>query len=317
MKEQTKIKRQEILEELKITNDTLALYEQELEIATNPLLDELQETYTEDEFNLIKMFHKLRSSGLTFNEIKLLTTMSEVLNATELGESSEIKKLLALSPIYRLKQALNFAKQELKELKIKTKDLEEALNKASEGNLHTNEIEFLKSELEAKQKTIDILDKRLKESYSSPQQVKGKKVKELYKTIQEKEEEASKLKKEKEELKSRLEETEEETEELKESLAQLESDFSEMEELVEEKYKEQIVSLRAQIETLVETKQKQWDKYYKDSNEQHRRELLTLQRKHEREIANLKERIRQQEEELRELRFARNPIMGFISRFRE
>lgn len=332
MAEHTKIRRDEVLEMLNITEDTLHLYEQELELASDPDFGNTG-TFTEDDLILIKTFHKLRDSGLTHNEIKLLTSVSEVLKGADFEGNDEIKNLLALSPIYRLKQSLALARQELNELRSKAKELEEALKKASESGSDFQSSAILKSELESKQKTINILDKKLSEAVSqkshlesllsaykegnfSGVQIKGKKTKELYKDIVEKELENAELKKKNSDLASRLEESILETGELREELDEIEESHAELGEEIEERYKEQIASLKSQIEFLLDKKQKEWETYYINSSDQHRKELLTLQRKHEQEILRLKEKIKEQIEEMRELRFYKNPLLGFISKLR-
>ena len=92
----------------------------------------------------------------------------------------------------------------------------------------------------------------------------------------------------------------------------MEDEIAEMELEVEERYHEQISSLREQIEGLIQKKQNEWDNFYSKTGEQHRKELLTLQRKHEQEILRLKQIIKEQTEELDELKTYRNPIAGLL-----
>lgn len=276
MLEQEKLSRNQLLKDLNITDDTLSLYEHELEMAPDPAGGGLG-NFTKEDLESIKTFHKLRESGLTYSEIKLLTSFSEVLKNVDLEGSEgikEIKSLLNLSPIYRLKQSLNLTRQELNLLKSKAQELEDTLKK----------------EIELKGKTP---------------QVKGKKAKELYQIIAQKDLEL-------EELKKKLELTNEDSLELKEKLELMEDDISEMENEVEERYQEQITSLREQIEGLIEKKQKEWESYYTKTSEQHKTEILTLQKRHEQEILNLKRKIKEQIEEIAELRTIRNPLVGLF-----
>ena len=332
MTEKTKLSKEDILKTLNINEDTLALYNQELEI-TAPSEDPLCKTYTEEDFNLIKTFHNLKESGLTQNEIRLLTTISDVLKGADFEGKNEIQNLLSLSPMFRLKQSLALARKEIAELKNKVQTLEEELKKAIEESENYKDASFLKAELEKKQKTIDLMDKKLievstqkseleallatyKEGSSQGLKIKGKKTKELYQLLIEKESEITRFKKENEELKTRFNALEADTDEIKEILDRFEEEYSEMGIEVEERYKEQIASLRADIETLVDRKQKEWEDFYFSSNKQHRNELLTLQKRHENEIMNLKRKIIQQMDEVRELRFQKNPILDFFSRLR-
>lgn len=327
MPEQVKLARTEVLRELNLSEDTLSLYEHELELSTSTSSSPL-ENFTSEEVESIKLFHKLRESGLTYNEIKLLTSFAGFLKGVDVDEIKDIKNLLALSPIYRLKQSLNLARQELNILKGKIGELEETLQKEVEDKSQTSneDIAILKSELEVKQKALNNLDRKLAETlqqkielqnqlalYTSSgpipyPPVKGKKAKELSKALMQKELEINELKKKNDEILSELQEISNEKNELQERLELIEDEVQEMGFEVEERYQEQISSLRDQIETLVERKQKEWETYYTESNEQHRKELLTLQKKHEQEILRLKQKIREQIEELNEIKASRNPL---------
>ena len=322
MIEQDKLSREEVLKELSINEDTLSLYENELEMSTGILTDGL-ENFTGEDIESIKIIHKLRESGLTYNEIKLLVSFSEVINNTELDEDS-LKKLFKLSPIYKLKQSLNLARQELAVLKEKVRELETSLQKEIEINSGSIDSSMLKAELESKQKIITNLDRKLSEALQQKTQaetqlalhkegkgvqIKGKKAKELYNSLIEKETELSETKKVSEELKQKLEQSEEQSKELKERVELMEDEISEMEIEVEEKYQEQLSSLKEQIESLIDKKQKEWDEFYLKTNDQQRKEILNLQKKHEQEILKLKYKIREQIDEIEELRSFKNPIM--------
>jgi DNA-binding transcriptional MerR regulator len=76
MLEQIKLTRADVLKELNITEDTLSLYEHELELSSEPSSNNPLEVFTSEEAESIKLFHKLRESGLTYNEIKLLTSFA-------------------------------------------------------------------------------------------------------------------------------------------------------------------------------------------------------------------------------------------------
>lgn len=315
MYEQEKLSREEVLKHLGIANETLSLYEHELEVDIDPNIGGL-ESFTKEELDSIQIIHKLCESGLTNSEIKLLVSLAGALKNVDFEGSSEIKKLLKLSPVYRLKQSLNLARQELNLIREKAQELEATLKKEIEtrvasGNLES--VSALKAEIELKQKTINDLKTELqeyKEGKKSQIQVKGKKAKELYQAITQKETELAEIKKRNEELLAELEQSKEESLELKERLELMEDEALEMEQEVEERYHEQIASLREQIEGLVDKKQKEWDEYYEKINEQRRKELLTLQKRHEQEILRLKQKIREQIEEIEELKSYRNPLLA-------
>lgn len=327
---QDKLTRDELLKKLDISGETLSLYEHELEIDVDPLLGGLG-TFTEEDLHSIHMFHKLRESGLTYSEIKLLASFSEVLKNVDFQEHGEIKNLLKLSPVYRLKQSLNLSRQEINLLKGQLQEIEDALSKEIEKrtSFGKESDSSLLAELEIRQKAINNLDRKLSEVLQQknhletelalykeakvPQiQLKGKKAKELYQTLLEKEAELLELKKKNEEILSELEEKTSESSELLERLELMEDGIAEMEHEIEERYQEQIESLRAQIEGLVDKKQKEWETYYIQSSDQHRKELLTLQRKHEQDIQRLKLRLKQQFEEIEELKIFKNPLKGLL-----
>ena len=100
--------------------------------------------------------------------------------------------------------------------------------------------------------------------------------------------------------------------ELSERIELIEDSVSEMEHEIEERYLEQIETLRSQIEGLVDKKQKEWETYYMQSNDQHRKELLTLQKNHQNEILRLKRKIKEQIDEISDLKVSRNPLLGLI-----
>lgn len=319
MPNQEKLNRVDVLKELNITEDTLSLYEHELELGSELSSNSPLGFFTSEEAESIKLFHKLRESGLTYNEIKLLTSFASFLKGVDVDEIKDIKNLLALSPIYRLKQSLNLARQELNLLKGKVGELEQTLQS-------NEDIAILKSELEVKQKALNNLDRKLAETlqqkaelqnqlalYTSANPisyppVKGKKAKELSQTLMQKETEINELKKKNDEFLSELQEISTQKNELHERLELIEDEVQEMGFEVEERYQDHITGLREQIESLVERKQKEWETYYTESNEQHRKELLTLQKKHEQEILRLKQKIREQIEELNEIKASRNPF---------
>ena len=316
MVEQEKLTRNQVLEQLSITEDTLSLYEHELEMDAGPSSSG-SDSFTEEDLKSIKILHKLRESGLTYNEIKLLSSLSDVLKNVELEEKSEIKNLLALSPIYRLKQSLNLTRQELNEIRNKAQELEESLKREVETRklLATGDISLLQVELETKQKALSSLEKKLSEALreGKPQvQIKGKKAKELYETIVQKDLEIVEIKKKSEELLKELNDSQGESLELKERIDLMEDDIAEMEHEVEERYQEQITNLREQIEALVDKKQKEWETYYNQTSEQHRKELLTLVRRHEQEILRLKQKIKEQIEEIELLKIQKNPLLGLL-----
>ena len=317
MQDQEKLSREAILQQLSIAEDTLSLYEKELEIDTEPGLGKL-EAFTSSDIESIQMFHKLRESGLTLNEIRLLSSFSEVLKNVDFEGKGELKNLLSISPLHRLKQTLNISKQELNSLKSKTQELEELLKKEIESRAGkgTSSIAILEKELEEKQKTINSLDRQLSElallKEGKGTALKGKKSKELYKSLVEKEAELIEARKKIDGLTTEFEKSRGEALEFSERLELMEDEIAEMEHEVEERYNEQLSALRNQIEGLVEKKQKEWEKYYVDSNEQHKTELLTLQRKHEREILRFKQKIKEQFEEMQELKSIKNPLLGIF-----
>ena len=313
MLHQGKLTREEVLKELSITEDTLSLYEHELEMEPEQSLGGL-ENFTQEDLDSIQMFHKLRDSGLTYSEIKLLSSFTEVLKNVNFEGQEKIKGLLSLSPVYRLKQSLNLTRQELESIRAKASELEETLNREikSRSQPASETIAVLHSELDAKQKTINNLDRQLAESKSGQPQIKGKKAKELYQVITQKDSEIVEIKKKNEELTAELNQSKEQALELSERIELMEDEIAEMELEVEEKYHEQISNLREQIEGLIEKKQNEWETYYSKTSEQHRKELLTLQRKHEQETLRLKQVIKEQTEELEELKSFRNPIAGLL-----
>ena len=313
MLNQEKLTRKEVLSKLNLTEDTLSLYEHELEIDPDSNSATL-ENFTQEDFESVQMFHKLRESGLTYNEIKLLSSFTEVLKNVDFEGQEKIKGLLSLSPVYRLKQSLNLARQEIESIKAKACELEEALKREIESRTSpaSETIAALHAELDAKQKTINSLDRQLSESRNGQPQVKGKKAKELHQVIIQKDLELDEIKKKKEELTAELNQSKEQTLELTERIGLMEDEIAEMELEVEERYHEQISSLREQIEGLIEKKQNEWEVYYSKTNEQHRKELLTLQRKHEQEVLRVKQIMKEQFEELEELKMHRNPIAGLL-----
>ncbi len=326
MPELEKLSRKKVLEELELSDDTLSLYEHELEIDTDPNSKGL-ESFTRGDIESIKTFHKLRESGLTYNEIKLLASFSELMKNIDLEEGESIKGLLSLSPIHRLKQSLNLARQELNSLRSKVQELEEMLEQELENKSGNVDPQILQAELDAKEKTLNSLDRKFSETQASKNQLeaelaiykegksinlKSKKSKELYQTVVQKELEITELKKQNEKLTNGLQEGQEESLELTERLDLMEGEINEIEHEVEERYQEQITNLREQIESLVDRKQKEWETYYTKSNEQHRIELLTLQRKHEKEILRLKQKIKKQFEEMEELKSLKNPFLGLL-----
>ncbi len=329
MVEQEKLTREEVLRKLEISDDTLALYEQELQLNAYPASSDL-ENFTSEDLQTIKTFHKLRESGLTYNEVKLLSSFSEILMNIDFEGNESIQKLLSLSPIFRLKQSLNLAKQELNSLRAKALDLDEALKKELESHdgKDVENISLLQEELEIKQKTINNLDRKLsetlllksqleiqlqtyKETGSLPQ-AKGKKAKQLQETLTQKEKEISELILKSKGLQEELDETKGDAFELKERLELTEEEIIELEQEVEEKYKEQLTTLREQVEGLIDTKQKEWESYYISTSDQHRKEILTLQRKHEQDILRLKQKLKEQAEEIEELKTMQNPLMGLF-----
>lgn len=329
MTEKTKFKREEVLSNLSISDSELSLYEQELELSQD-LPEGSARTFTEDDCKLIKIFHTLRNSGLSLSEIRILSSMSEMLKNTELDCSEDIKSLLLLSPAYRLKQSLNIAKQELQILRSKVSELEKSLNEVSESTSLSEEATFLKKELDIKTKTINNLDKRLTEitaekarvesllaayKEGNPQlKIKSKKARELYEELVQKELELSEFKKRNEELEQKVNENLLEADELRDVIEAMEEDFRDRGEEIEEQYKEQIASLKSQIEQLVDRKQKEWESYYVKSSEQHKKELLTLQKRHEHYVSSLKHKIKMLQEELNEVRSQKNPFSMFLKR---
>ena len=314
MLEQEKLNRDQLLQDLEISEDTLSLYEQELGMNTD-LASSGVENFTGEDLESIKTFHRLRESGLTYNEINLLTSFSDVLGKVDLQVGDEVKKLQKLSPIYRLKQSLNLARQELNLLKEKSQELEQLLKKETEAR--TSGIPgstLLQVELDAKQKTINNLDRKLAEVLSQKGHVpiKGKKAKELYQALTEKDLELVESKKKNEELTAELTKTKEETNEFKERLELMEDEISEMELEVEERYQEQITELKDRIEELINKKQSEWETYFVQTSDQHRKELLTLQRRHEQEILRLKGKIKEKIDEIEEIKASRNPLIGLF-----
>ena len=326
MQDLKKISRKQVLEELELDNDTLSLYEHELEIDTEPDSKGL-ESFTREDIESIKIFHKLRESGLTYNEMKLLASFSEFMKNIDLEEGESIKSLLSLSPVYRLKQSLNLARQELSALRTKVQELEQILEQELENKTSKIDPKILQAELDAKEKTITNLDRKLAEALIMKNQLeaelviykggksvnlKGKKTKELHQTIIQKELEIGELKKQVEKLINELQGSQGESDELTERLNLMEGEINEIENEIEERYQEQIANLRKQIESLVDKKQKEWETYYVQSNDQRRKELLTLQEKHEKEILRLKQKIKDQFEEIEELKSFKNPFSGLL-----
>ena len=313
MVSQEKLTREEVLKKLNLAEDTLSLYEHELEIEQEPNSGGL-ENFTQEDFDSIQMFHELRESGLTYNEIKLLSSFTEILKNINFEGQEKIKGLLSLSPVYRLKQSLNLARQELDSIKVKTQELEEALNReiASRSQPISETVTALYAELDAKQKTINNLDRKLSESKNGQPQIKGKKAKELYEVITQKDSEIIEIKKKSEDLTAELNQSKEKALELSEKIGLMEDEISEMELEVEERYHEQISGLREQVEGLIQKKQNEWDIFHLKTREQHKKELLTLQRKHEQEVLRLKQMIKEQTEKLEELKSFKNPVAALL-----
>lgn len=325
MAEQEKLTRTDVIKELEISDDTLSLYEHGLGMNTDPDLEGL-EKFTKDDLQSLRIIHKLREAGLTYNEINLLGSFSETLKNVDFIDIGGIKNLLKLSPVFCLRQSLNLARQELESLRSKVQEMEGSLEEAIEAK---NSVGLLESELEVKQKTINNLDRKLSETLQQKTQIesqleiyregkelsvqiKGKKSKELYQTIAQKEAELVEIKKRNEEQAVEFEHAKEEAIELQHRLELLEDEITEGEQEIEERYQEQIAGLRGQIEELVSKKQKEWETYYIQSNEQHRKELLTLQRRHEQEILRLKQKMKEQIDEIERLKAYKNPLLGFF-----
>ena len=317
MLEQENLSRNEVVKQLGITEDKLSFYAHELQIDSEPNLSSLKD-FTKEDLESIRMFHKLHESGLSTNEIKLLTSYSEVLKTVEFEGSEGIKNLLSMSPVYRLKQSLNLARQELNLLRSKATELEDTLKKVIEDKAVSGaeRISALEAELDLKQKAINNLESQIA-SYKEKNNtvhLKGKKAKQLYQLLVEKDSELTEIRKKNAELSTELAKKGEGSLELRDKLELMETGIFELEQEVEERYREQISSLREKIEILVDKKQQQWESFYTHSGEQHRKELLTLQRKHEQEILKLKQSIKEQLEELELLRMYRNPIKGILKR---
>jgi len=338
MSQKEKFNRDEVLKLLDIPAETLSSYEMELEIAS-PLVEESPESFSNDEVESIRVLHRLLESGMSKNEIRILASFSEVLRNVDIEGSEGIKNLLSLSPIYRLKQSLNVAKQELESIKSKTKELEGKLLKEIEFRAQIDMQNIsLSAEVEAKQKTIDNLDKSLSETLLqkahlesqlavpqvAPQEnkntqnlvanLKNKKTKDLYEIIIQKDVELAELKKRIEENVAENQKLKEENLELSERLEFMEDDIAEIEQEVEERYQEQIKSIREQVEGLIDSKQKEWDSFFNKSSEQQKKELLTLQSKHEAEIQKLKEVMDDQVVELEQLKLMKNPLAGMFKK---
>ena len=230
-----------------------------------------------------------------------------------------------------LKQSLNLSKQELNVVRKKLQELEEALKKEVEDQESFNKEKFsaLEIDLDLKQKTINSLDRKLqemlllktqldnelqayKDGKSTQNGVKGKKARELQKALTEKETELEELKTKNKGLSTETDKYKSEAAELSERIELIEDSVSEMEHEIEERYLEQIETLRSQIEGLVDKKQKEWETYYMQSNDQHRKELLTLQKNHQNEILRLKRKIKEQIDEISDLKVSRNPLLGLI-----
>ena len=320
MTQQEKLNREDILKKFNISEDILSSYERELDLVCEPDASGI-ETFTQEDIDSICTVHKLREAGLTYNEIKLLTSFAGVLKDVEFESESKIKDLLLLSPTSRLKQSLSMARQELDKLKKKAEELEDTIRKLSEASKNDDDVKLasLRTEIEAKEKSFNSLDRKLqetllakahleaelasyKEGKNGTSQIKGKKAKELYRELTE-------TKKKIEESTSKLQEEEGRSQEYLERLELMEEDMVEMEHEVEEKYQEQITSLRSHIEELIEKKQKEWEIFYTESSEIHKKELLTLQRKHEQEVLRLKQKIREQIEEIEMLKARSNPLL--------
>lgn len=335
MLEKEKLKREDVLKLLDIPEDRLTDYEQELEIVSST--DDSIENFTNEDVESIKVLHKLLESGMSKNEVKILASFSEILRNVDIEGSEGIKNLLALSPIYRLKQTLNITRQELDSLKSKALELEGKLLREIESRAQVDKQNILLSaEMETKEKTLENLDKKLSETLlqkahlesqlaiaptpdqkmasSSQAQLKGKKSKELYEIIVQKDSELMDLKKKIDELKSELTKSSEENQELSERLEFMEDDISEMEHEVEERYQEQIKTIREQVEGLIDSKQKEWDNFFVKSGEQHKSELLTLQKNHEQEIQRLKMELEGKDLEIEAMKASRNPISGIFKK---
>jgi myosin heavy subunit len=330
MPDQDKLTREEVLKELSIADDTLSLYEHELEMSFDPFLGDI-DSFTAEDIQSIKVFHRLRESGLTFSEIKLLASFSEILKTVDFEGNQDVKNLLKLSPVYRLKQSLNLSRQELNFVRKKIQELEETLKKETENKESFNKEKFttLEMELDLKQKTINNMDRKLqeavllktqlenelqsyKEGKSTSTGAKGKKARELQKALTEKETELEEIKTKNKELSAESEKYKSEAAELSERVELIEDGVSEMEHEIEERYLEQIETMQSQIQGLVDKKQKEWETYYIQSNEQHRKELLTLQRSHQSEILKLKRKIKEQIDEINVLKIGKNPLLGLI-----
>lgn len=339
MLEKEKFNREDVLKLLDIPEDRLTDYERELEIISSNNEEDIAENFTNEDVESIKVLHKLLESGMSKNEVKILASFSEILRNIDIEGSEGIKNLLALSPIYRLKQSLNITRQELNSLTSKALELEGKLLREIEARAQVDKQNiFLSAEIETKEKTLESLDKKLSEtllqkahlesqlsvmpsaeskaSTSAVTQLKGKKSKELYEIIVQKDVEVAELKKKIEELNLEIKKSNEENQELVERLEFMEDDISEMEQEVEERYQEQIKTIREQVEGLIDSKQKEWDNFFAKSSEQHKTEILTLQKNHEQEVMKLKDELSGQMLEIETLKASRNPISGIFKKKR-
>ncbi|MBI3590033.1 MAG: hypothetical protein HY094_01485 [Candidatus Melainabacteria bacterium] len=341
MLKKEKLSYKEILDELNLTEDTLSSLERVME-GKNSSDSENYRNHTNysnnnEEVAPLEITQKLRESGLNSFEINFLASFSEKLKGI-LDDVGGINNLVKISPAYKVKQALNVAREELHYLKSHIQKLEKTQEDASKLK---NKIFQLQSELGTKNQVINnqeqVIDnknqiienqnKQLDDALTLNDQLgeqlnsykRNKTVvpdyypgrgKERYYSANERDFELFETRKKNQELLEELQRSEKEFVELKEELEITKGKTTKVVQDVEREYKDKITNLREQIDSAVNKKQKEWDQYYARLCEQHKVELLTLQKRHDEHIVNLKQNIEQREKEF----YGSNPVLELFSK---
>ena len=317
MHKHEKLPRELVKEKMGVDEDTLSLYEHELaiyehELAINsgPILNEAEE-FNNEELESLEIFHKLRESGLNYNQINLLATCFDALKDTKI----DLRDFFKISPSNHSKKSLQIAKLELSSMETKIQELEFQLEEALEIKKQFVQLE---TELDAKQRLVNKMDRELQEALMEKGRLKARldsirnegpdsyhyraeDNNELYQSLTHKDSEIMENKRRNQELMEKLNQKELTVKFMEEKIRHIEDD-------IEDRYKEQISSLQGQIEGLVEKKQKEWDKFYAQLCKQHKTELTTLQQRHKQQVSNLELKI----EVLKESGSFKNPILSLF-----
>ena len=287
----------DVLEDLNLPEDSLPILENVLGGNYGPNSVVLENSPEED-LNSEQILQKLKEAGLSSREINILASLFENINIPKiLDEVGGATNLLRLSPNYRLKQTLTLAKNEIKNLR---KRLQISEKTSGEVTKLKKAILQSESELKAKQKIIDNLNEQLSDT-----EILNEELESQLNT-------KSRGKDFSSEKEFELIEIKRKNNELTEELEIMEQRAIEAAEETEDLYKERIASLQNEVYSAIDKKQKEWEEYYAQLNEERKKEILTLHERKEEEISKYKKIVKEQEEELEKLMAYKNPLSGLF-----